>query len=255
MSLQPAGGKPVAPSAIQAEGVQTYVQSGMVPVSVPRALETDEIAGIVADYRKAFENGKRAGFDGVEVHNANGYLLDEFVKDGTNKRDDRYGGSIENRCRLSLEVIDAAIAVLGKGKVGIRLSPAPVQGAEDSNPQATFGYLVSALGMRGIAYMHMIEGVTQTNRDAAIDWQALRTAFGGPYIANNLYDRTMAIEAVAGGRVDAVCFGRAFIANPDLPERLRHAAALNTDRRETWYGGGAEGYTDYPTLAVAKAAE
>lgn len=254
-SLQPGGGQPVAPSAIQAEGVQTYIESGMVQVSEPRALGTDEIAGVVADYRQAFANVKRAGFDGVEVHAANGYLLDEFMKSATNTRVDAYGGSVENRCRLTLEVVDAAIAVLGKGRVGIRLSPAPVQGASDADPEATFGYLVAELSRRGIAYVHVIEGVTQTNRDAVVDWVALREAFGGVYIANNLYDREMAIEAVTAGRVDAVCFGRAFIGNPDLPERLRTGAALAEDHRSTWYGGGAEGYVDYPTLAEAAAAE
>ena len=254
-SLQPDGGKPVAPSAIRADKVQTYIESGMVDVSEPRALETKEIPGIVADYRAAFENVKRAGFDGVEVHAANGYLLDEFMKSETNLRTDSYGGSVENRCRLTLEVVDAAIAVLGKGRVGIRLSPAPVQGARDADPQATFGHLVAELGRRGIAYIHVIEGVTQTNRDPVVDWGALREAFGGVYIANNLYDRDMAIEAVTAGRVDAVCFGRAFIANPDLPERLRSGAALNEGHRDTWYGGGAKGYTDYPTLGQAQAAE
>ena len=254
-SLQPDGGQPVAPSAIRAGGVKTYVETGMVDVSEPRALETSEVAGVVADYRKAFENVKRAGFDGVEVHGANGYLLDEFMKSDTNKRADRYGGSVENRCRLTLEVIDAAIAVLGKGRVGIRLSPAPVQGAADADPQETFGHLVTALGERGIAYVHVIEGVTQTNRDAVVDWVALREAFGGVYIANNLYDREMAIEAVTSGKADAVCFGRAFIGNPDLPERLRVGAPLNEDQRDTWYGGGAKGYTDYPSFDAAKAAE
>ena len=254
-SLQPDGGKPVAPSAIQAEGVQTYIESGMVAVSEPRALETGEIAGVVDDYRRAFANVKRAGFDGVEVHGANGYLLDEFMKSETNKRTDEYGGSVENRCRLTLEVVDAAIAVLGKGRVGIRLSPAPVQGAKDADPKATFGYLVAELGRRGIAYVHVIEGVTQTNRDAVVDWVALRQAFGGTYIANNLYDRETAIEAVKAGRVDAVCFGRAFISNPDLPERLRIGAPLAEDHKETWYGGDAKGYTDYPSLDAAKAAE
>ena len=253
-SLQPDGGKPVAPSAIRAKA-QTFIETGMVDVSEPRALEIDEIPGVVADYRRAFENVKRAGFDGVEVHAANGYLLDEFMKSGSNTRTDGYGGSVENRCRLTLEVVDAAIAVLGKGRVGIRLSPAPVQGAEDGDPQATFGYLAAELGRRGIAYLHMIEGVTQTNRDAVVDWAGLRKAFGGVYIANNLYDREAAIEAVKAGRVDAVCFGRLFISNPDLPERLRTGAPLAGDRKQTWYGGGAEGYTDYPTLAAAKAAE
>ena len=254
-SLQPDGGKPVAPSAIQAEGVKTYIETGMVDVSEPRALETDEMAGIVDDYRKAFENVKRVGFDGVEIHGANGYLLDEFMKSDTNKRSDNYGGSVENRCRLTLEVVDAAISVLGKGRVGIRLSPAPVQGAGDADPQATFGYLATELGRRGIAYIHVIEGVTQTNRDAAVDWVKLREAFGGTYIANNLYDREMAIEAVTAGRVDAVCFGRAFISNPDLPERLRTGASLTQDHKDTWYGGDAKGYTDYPRLDAAQAAE
>lgn len=254
-SLQPDGGKPVAPTAIRAEGVKTFIGSGLVDVSEPRALATDEIPGIVEDYRRAFANVKRAGFDGVEVHGANGYLLDEFMKSDTNRRTDGYGGSVENRCRLTLEVVDAAIAELGKGRVGIRLSPAPVQGASDANPGETFGYLARELGRRGIAYIHVIEGVTQTNRDAVVDWRSLRQAFGGTYIANNLYDRETAIEALAKDRVDAVCFGRAFIGNPDLVDRLRTGAALAQDHKETWYGGGAKGYTDYPTRDRAEAAE
>lgn len=250
-TLQPNGGQPVAPSAIRAD-VKTFIESGPADVSEPRALETDEIAGIIEDYRRAFRNVKAAGFDGVEVHGANGYLLDEFVKDGVNKRTDRYGGSVENRCRLTLEVVDAAIDILSKDRVGIRLSPAPVQGAEDSRPEETFLYLVEQLSRRGIAYVHMIEGVTQGPRDVGIDWRRLRRAFSGTYMANNGFDRAAAIEAVDDGRVDLVAFGRAFISNPDLVERLRRDAPLNADDKATWYGGDEKGYTDYPTLQAAE---
>jgi N-ethylmaleimide reductase len=254
-SLQPGGGAPVAPSAIRAD-TKTYLESGFTPTSMPRALESEEIPEIVADYARAATNAAHAGFDGVEIHGANGYLVDQFLRDGTNKRTDAYGGSIENRARLALEVVDAIVNVLGKRKVGIRLSPVtPSNDASDSDPQPLFEYLVSELDRRGIAFIHVIEGATQGPRDnMPFDYARLRKLFKGAYIGNNGYTRASAIEAVAEGRVDLVAFGRAFIANPDLVERLRRDAPLNEPDRATFYGGGAEGYTDYPTLG-AEAAE
>jgi N-ethylmaleimide reductase len=251
VSLQPNGGAPVAPSAIRAK-TKTFVGSGFVDVSEPRALGLEELPGIVADYARAAENAKKAGFDGVEIHAANGYLLDQFQKDGSNHRTDAYGGSIENRCRLTLEVVDAILKILPPGKVGIRLAPvSPANDVSDSDPQALFDYLVRKLGPRGIAYIHVIEGATGGPRDnAPFDFAALRKAFRGAYIANNAYDRALAIKAVESGAADFVAFGRPFIANPDLVERLRRDAPLNPLDVKTLYGGGAEGYTDYPTLAA-----
>jgi N-ethylmaleimide reductase len=254
VSLQPGGQAPVAPSAIPAKG-KTYVESGFVDVSAPRALALEELPGIVADYAKAAENAKAAGFDGIEIHAANGYLLDQFLRDGTNTRDDAYGGSIENRARLTLEVVDAVVKVFGKGRVGIRLSPVtPANDARDSDPQPLFAHLAARLDEAGLAFIHVIEGATGGPRDfLPFDYDALRKAFRGAYIANNGFDRASAIEAVASGRVDAVAFGRLFIANPDLVERLRRDSALNTPEPSLFYGGDGKGYTDYPTLQDAAA--
>ena len=250
VSLQPGGQAPVAPSAIPAKG-KTYIESGFADVSPPRALRLDELPGIVADYVKAAENAKAAGFDGIEIHAANGYLLDQFLRDGTNTREDAYGGSIENRVRLTLEVVDAVTKVFGKGRVGIRISPVtPANDASDSNPQPLFNHLVAKLDEAGIAFIHVVEGATGGPRDILpFDYDALRKAFKGAYIANNGYDRAMAIDAVAGGRADAVAFGKLFIANPDLVERLRVDAALNAPEPSLFYGGGEKGYTHYPALA------
>jgi N-ethylmaleimide reductase len=251
VSLQPGGGAPVAPSAIRAQ-TKTFVADGFVDVSEPRALDLSEIPGIVADYAHSAGLAKEAGFDGVEIHAANGYLLDQFQKDGSNHRQDAYGGSIENRCRLTLEVVDAIAKILPPGRIGIRLSPvSPANGVSDSDPQAVFDYLVRQLDARNLAYIHVIEGATGGARDIApFDFAALRKAFRGAYIANNSYDRALALEAVESGAVDLVAFGRPFISNPDLVERLRRDAPLNPLDQKTLYGGGAEGYTDYPTLAA-----
>ncbi len=204
---------------------------------------------------KAAENAKAAGFDGIEIHAANGYLLDQFLRDGTNTRSDAYGGSIENRTRLTLEVVDAVVKVFGKGRVGIRLSPVtPANDARDSDPQPLFAHIVARLDEAGLAFIHVIEGATGGPRDfLPFDYDALRKAFRGAYIANNGFDRASAIEAVASGRVDAVAFGRLFIANPDLVERLRRDAPLNTPEPSLFYGGDGKGYTDYPTLQDAAA--
>ena len=254
-SLQPGGQAPVAPSAITAE-TRTYDGKGFVATSQPRALEISEIAGILDDYRKAAANAERAGFDGVEIHAANGYLIDQFLRDGSNTRDDAYGGSIENRARFLEEVVDAVTGVLGGGRVGIRLSPfANANGITDSNPQPLFEHVVERLNRFNLAYLHMVEGQTGGPRELkeGESIEALRKRFDGVYIANNNYTREMAIEAVESGKADMVAFGRPFIANPDLVERLAKDAPLNEVDRDTLYGGGEAGYTDYPFLKEVKA--
>ncbi len=256
--LQPDGGLPVAPSAIAPEGL-AFTETGFKPHVTPRALETAEIPGIIQDYVHAAECAKRAGFDGVEVHSANGYLLDQFIRDSTNKRTDQYGGSVANRIRLTLEVTEAVVGVWGAERVGIRLSPITPQVGNiplDSDPMGTYGALVDGLRPMGLAYLHMIEGATQGSREepAGYSAQALRKRFGGLYIANNGYDREMAFEARRDNLADLICFGRPFIGNPDLVERLKIGAPLTDAPKETWYGGGAHGYTDYPTMAEQKQA-
>ncbi len=248
VALQENEQAPVAPSAIQAKA-KTFIPSGFVETSMPRALELAEIPGIMADYTHAATTAQAAGFDGIELHAANGYLIDQFLKDGSNHRSDAYGGTIENRMRFALEAVDAILKAIPANRLGIRLSPAAVNDAADSNPQALFGALVEALSRRGLAYIHLIEGQTGGARDALpFDYGALKRAFAGAYIANNGYDRAMAMGAVAEGRADLVAFGRPFIANPDLVARLAADAALNPLVQATLYGGGAEGYTDYPAL-------
>lgn len=250
VELQPDGVAPVAPSAIQAEG-QTYTANGFVPVSMPRALETDEIPGIIEQYKHAAENAKRAGFDGVEVHSANSYLLDQFLRDSTNHRTDHYGGSIENRARLTLEVTDAIVKIWGNDRVGIRLSPVTPDAGNtppDSNVMALHGYLIQQLNAFNLAYLHFVEGATATSREVpeGVDMDALSAQFNGFFIGNNNYDLEMAIERRAQGKIDAVAFGRLFISNPDLVERLRRDSELTIAPRESYYGGGAKGYTDWP---------
>lgn len=249
VSLQPGNLAPVAPSAIPAK-TKTYIESGFAEVSPPRELELDEIPGIIAEYVRAAENAKAAGFDGIELHGAHGYLLDQFLRDGSNTRSDIYGGPIENRVRLVLEVVDAVSNVFGKGRVGIRISPvSPANDARDSNPQALFLHLVEKLSEAGIAFIHVVEGATRDVRDyLEFDYAPLRKAFKGAYIGNNSLTRELAIEALADKRADLVAFGRLFIANPDLVERLRLNAPLNTPDVATFYGGDAKGYTDYPFL-------
>ncbi|HST95713.1 MAG TPA: alkene reductase [Microvirga sp.] len=250
-SLQPGNGAPVGPSAVRAN-TKTFVAAGFAEVSHPRALDLSEIPGILREYEQAARNAKEAGFDGIEIHAANGYLLDQFLKDGANKRTDAYGGAIENRARLTLEATEAVLKVWDKGRVGIRLSPAPVNDAADSDPQALFGHVVEKLDGLGLGYIHMIEGATQGDRNAVpVDYAGLRRSFRGAYIANNGYDRAMATETVASGRADLVAFGRLFIANPDLVERFRLGAPLNEADRATFYGGDSTGYTDYPALDEA----
>jgi len=249
-SLQPGQGAPVAPSAIRAK-TKTFIETGFAEVSEPRALALPEIAAIIEDYATAAANTKRAGFDGVELHAANGYLIDQFLRDGTNKREDGYGGSIENRVRFALEAVDAVLKVWPASRVGIRIAPvSPANDISDSNPAALFGHLVARLSERRLAYIHVIEGATQGDRDiASFDYMALRRGFGGAYIANNGYTRELAIETLAADRADLIAFGRPFISNPDLVERLRIGAELAPIDRATLYGGGAKGYTDYPAFA------
>ncbi|MDD1622951.1 MAG: alkene reductase [Methylococcaceae bacterium] len=253
-SLQPGGGLPVAPSAIAPEG-ETFTEEGLLPVPTPRALEISEIPGIVEQYRHAAECAKQAGFDGVEIHAANCYLLDQFIRDSTNQRTDQYGGSIENRTRLVLEVTEAVTSVWGGGsRVGIRLSPVtPNTGNTplDSDVMATYGYLVEKLNPFNLAYMHFVEGATGMSRDVpeSVSLEQLRALYKGPYMANNGYTPELALEQRRNGKAELICFGRPFIANPDLVDRLKTGAELAEASKETWYGGGEHGYTDWPTLA------
>lgn len=254
-SLQPGGGAPVAPSAIRAE-TKTYVNNAFTDVSTPRALELSELPGIIEDYRRAAANAVRAGFDGVEIHAANGYLLDQFLKDGANTRTDAYGGSIPNRSRFLLEVMDAVIAEIGAERTALRLSPvSPANGISESDPQALFNYVLEELEKRHPLYVHVVEGATGGPRDIAPDFSfaELRRRFTGPWMVNNGYDLALAERVIAEGAADLVAFGRPFISNPDLVERLRRNAPLNELKRESLYGGGREGYLDYPTLDEAGA--
>src|SRR5262249_31661252 len=255
-SLQPGGGKPVAPSAIRAKG-KTFVNGIFTEISEPRALELSEIAGIVEDFRRAAANANAAGFDGVEIHGANGYLLDQFAKDGSNKRADAYGGSIENRARLMLEVAKVVASEAGAERTGIRISPVtPANDVSDSNPQPLFDHIAGQLDALKLAYIHVIEGATGGPRDfATFDYASLRKRFRGAYIANNGYDFELATKQLEAGAADLIAFGKPFISNPDLVERLKRGAPLNAWDKATFYGGGAKGYTDYPTLEAAEAAQ
>ncbi|MGE0311830.1 MAG: alkene reductase [Lautropia sp.] len=245
---QPGGALPVAASARDPGGT-AFTADGRKPRVVPRALEADELPGIVAAYRDAAALCRRAGFDGVEIHAAHGYLLENFTRDSTNRRDDAWGGPIRNRIRLTLEVVDAAVSVWGRGRVGVRLSPVSnANGAPpDSNPQATYGAIVDALCACRIAFLHMVEGDTGVARTLdGFDFAGARRAFPGAYVANNRYDAAMAARAIREGAADAVAFGMPFISNPDLPERLRAGLEPAPVERRTIYADGAEGYTDYP---------
>lgn len=259
--LQPEGGAPVAPSAIQAQS-KTYLvdrttgTGRFVPTSAPRALGAEELPGIVHAYAAAARNAvQTAGFDGVEIHGANGYLLDQFLKTGANQRTDDYGGSIENRARLLLEATRAVVDAVGAGRVGIRLSPVtPANDIVDADPQPLFDYLARQLAPLGLAFIHVIEGATGGPRELPerpFDYAAFKAAYRhaggrGAWIVNNGYDRALATEVVADGRADLVAFGKAFISNPDLVARLRDDAPLTPWDQSTFYGGGAQGYTDYP---------
>ncbi len=253
-ALQPDGNKPVAPSAIQPKGAKTFISadSGMVDAPEPRALEANEMADIVEQFRQGALNAKTAGFDGVEVHAANGYLLDQFLKSGSNQRTDEFGGSVENRMRLPLMVVEAVIDVWGKDNVGVRISPTGSFNAMyDEDPVETFGAFAKRLNDLGIAYLEVVEDSFQGNHangrpEEAID--AIQAGFKGTYIANGAYTAEEARKRISAGRCDLVTFGRPFIANPDLPERFRQHAELNRWDDSTFYGGDEHGYTDYPTL-------
>jgi N-ethylmaleimide reductase len=259
--LQPEHGAPVAPSAITAKTKTVLIKNGVpafVDTSAPRALRADELPGIVHTYQATARNAvETAGFDGVEIHGANGYLLDQFLKTGANQRTDDYGGSIENRARLLLEVTRAVTSAIGGGKTGIRLSPVtPANDVVDADPQPLFDYVVRELATLNLAYIHIIEGATGGPRelpDRPFDYTALKAAYReaggkGAWMVNNGLDKPLAEKAVADG-ADLVAFGRPYIANPDLVERLRIGAPFSESNKATWYGGGAEGYTDYPALS------
>ncbi|HML08308.1 MAG TPA: alkene reductase [Xanthobacteraceae bacterium] len=254
-SLQPGGALPVAPSAIRLEAT-SYTTAGFLPCVTPRALATSEIPEIVEQYRRAARNALTAGFDGVEIHAANGYLIEQFLRDSTNKRTDAYGGSRENRTRFLLEVTEAVAGICGGERVGIRLSPvSPVNNAAlDSDPAGTYTYVVEQLNAFGLAYIHIIEGATQGPREVpgGFDLQILRQLFKGRYIANNGYDLDLALAARRANLADLIAFGRLYIANPDLVERLRIGARLNVPDRKTFFGGDTAGYTDYPMLTPAE---
>ncbi len=246
------GDLPVAPSAITPTG-QAFTKAGMQDHVTPRALETEEIPRIVEDYRRAAENAKAAGFDGVEVHSANNYLLEQFVRDSTNQREDEYGGSVRNRLRFPLAVVRAVVDVWGADRVGIRLSPATTEpgGADvDGTAMETYGTYLDELAALGLAYTHIIEGVTQTTRDTgdAIDSAELRRRAPGAFMGNNELTVKEAEAVLEAGEADLVSFGRAFIANPDLVERIRTGAPLAAAPKDYWYGGDQTGYSDWPTL-------
>jgi 2,4-dienoyl-CoA reductase-like NADH-dependent reductase (Old Yellow Enzyme family) len=243
------GALPLAPSAIAPSGHVSLVRPEK-PFVTPRALLLEEIPQIVAEYKKAAENALSAGFDGVELHGANGYLLDQFLQDSSNRRTDEYGGSIENRARLMLETVDAAISVWGANRVGLHLAPrGDRHGMGDSDPAATFGYVAREVGKRGLAFICARESIVGQRLGPD-----LKKDFGGVYIANEGLTREIAEELLASGEADAGAFGRLFIANPDLPERFARNAPLNEPDSTTFYGSGPKGYVDYPPLELERAA-
>jgi N-ethylmaleimide reductase len=239
------GALPVAPSALPVEG-EAFTTRGRTKLVTPRALATDEIPGIVAQFRAAAENAKAAGFDGVELHGANGYLLDQFLRDGANRRTDAYGGSLANRVRSPLEVVDAVTSIWGPQRVGYKLSPQfSGYSMSDSDPVATFSFIAAELSRRGLLYLHVTEPVAATKRVTPI----LRGIFNGSLIVNGGYDAESGNAAIARGEADLVAFGVPFLANPDLPARYRRRAALNAPDQATFYAGEEKGYIDYPALA------
>jgi N-ethylmaleimide reductase len=256
VSLQPGGAAPVSSTARAAKG-KTFTADGFVDCSTPRALRTDEMPSVIEAYRHAARCAIDAGFDGVEVHGANGYLLEQFLRDSINDRSDAYGGSIANRARLLVEVMRAVVTEIGGGRTGLRLSPiTPVNdAAQDSDDQALYEHVVRELAPLKLAFLHIIEGQTGGARDLSdkgvkpFDYAALRTSYGGPWLVNNGYSRQMAVDAVGSGAADAVAFGKPFISNPDLVRRLRDDTPLSPLVQATLYGGGAAGYTDYPAQA------
>jgi len=247
------GDLPVAPSTIQPAG-QAFTYEGLKDFVTPRALALAEIPGIIEQYRHATACAVRAGFDGVEIHAANGYLLDQFLRDGSNSRTDAYGGSIENRARLLLEVTTAVCNEIGSDRVGVRISPVNAfNDMQDSDPQALFNYVATALSTLKPAFLHAVEVSMTGEADNSVDMRQLRDCFDGLYIANGGYDKARGNAAIANGDADIVAYGIPYLANPDLPERFRQDAMLNEPDQATFYGGDEHGYTDYPTLALAAA--
>ncbi len=244
---------PVAPSAIQPEG-DAITYEGFKPFVMPRALEANEISEIVAQFKHAANMAKQAGFDGVEIHGANGYIIDQFLRDGTNQRTDKYGGSLENRMRFLNEILDAVCDVWPSQRVGLRLTPEnSFNSMSDSDPQNHFAYFIAQLNNRDLAYLHMLEG-DMINKTRHVDYRALRDEFEGTYIANNAYDKARAEQAIDNGDADLIAFGVPFLANPDLVYRYQHDLPLNEPDMDTFYGGDEHGYTDYP-FAEQKVAE
>ncbi len=244
-TLQENGATPVAPSAIRPAG-ETFTGKGMEAFITPRALETGEIPNLVEAYRKGAENALAAGFDGVEIHAANGYLIDQFLRDGSNQRTDRYGGMLENRARFLVEVTEAVAGAIGAERVGVRFSPTSgFNDMRDSDPQRTFEYAATAISKFGLAYLHAVDS------GEPFDYQALRKAFGGSFIINGGYTKQRANQVLADRQADLVSFGSLFLANPDLPARFASNAPLNEPDRATFYGGSEKGYVDYPTLEKA----
>ena len=249
ISLQPNNAAPIAPSAIAAVGKKTFIENGQfVDVSMPRALTLQEIPGIIDDYQKAAMNAMKAGFDAVEIHGANGYLIHQFLSDGSNQRTDEYGGSIANRLRFPLEVVKSVISAIGAHRTGIRLSPVShANGISDSDPSSIFFPLVRELSDLNIAYVHVVEGETGGSRDEQnFDFHGLRQTFTGAWMVNNGYTKETAMQTIANGDADLVAFGKLYIANPDLVERFKRNQELNLVDPTTFYGGDAKGYTDYP---------
>lgn len=247
-SLLPDNALPVAPSAIKPAG-QAFTYQGLQDFVTPRALTLEEIPGVIEEYAHATRNALAAGFDGVEIHAANGYLLDQFLRDSTNKRTDIYGGDKKNRARLLLEVTEKVVSIAGADKVGVRISPLnPFNDIADSNPQDLFNHVASALSPFNLAYLHVVEGGMGDGSVPAFDFVELRKHFNGAYMANLGYTKASANAAIAAGNVDLVAFGVPFIANPDLVERFKKGAPLNDADQNTFYGGTEKGYIDYPTL-------
>jgi N-ethylmaleimide reductase len=253
-SLLPGGAAPVSSTDVAAKS-KTFTAAGFEDTSKPRALSVDELPQLVEDYANSARRAIEAGFDGVEVHSANGYLLDQFLQDGINKRTDDYGGSIANRARLTLQVVDRVVAEIGAGRVGIRLSPrGQANDISDSDPLALFSHVYKELDARGLAYLHIVETFGgEPNPEGEKLIKDLRAHWTGFYVANGAYDAASSAEVVASGHADAVAIGKPFIANPDLPERFRTGTTLNAQDQDTFYGGGAKGYTDYPFATLERA--
>lgn len=252
-SMTPNGARRIAPSAVRAQA-QAFTYQGMQDMEIPRELSIEEIEALVQEFAQAAVNARKAGFDGVELHGANGYLIDQFLKDKSNRRTDAYGGTIERRCRFGWEVAQACADAIGAGRVGIRISPLnPFNDVSDQNPRELFRHFVSGLSEIGLAYLHVIEEVPQFTNDPRymFNMDELRPLFHGAYMVNGGYDLRRAEMSIDAGRADFVSFGRAFIANPDLVQRLATGAPIAEPDRTTYYGGGAEGYIDYPKVAEA----